>query len=608
MRNERQLIQRILWFIGGLLLFGGALLSPIADAQVAVPTPLPLYFLPDARTNRAYTSNTLALTNDGRTLLATNMLNGTVSFISVIVANQGQVKAEVPVGRDPRGLALTADSSRVVVVNRGDNTLSIINVADQSSDGTIPVGGALPYAIVIPNNETAYVSLEGSNEIVVVSLSARRVIQRIRVPLRPYGLALWGDVLYVTHFGTGRVSLIYLPAGRVIETISTGVDVGTSPMIEPDITRGIAYLPQTRSNTQNANLTFDSIVFPIVNVLDLRNMTLQPQSRITLDTADRPVNMPFALALDRFRNWLFVANAGSDDLSVIDLNTGLARAHFDVGANPRGLLLNRDNSFLFVHNVLDSTITVIDTNRMEAVDVLPISNPVVPVDILLGAQFFHSAVDSRLSAEHWVSCANCHFDGLPDGRTWRGFADGPRNTPALFNLIETAPYNWSATWDEIGDVELKVRDLQAGTGLIEDFPVSDALGSPHAGLSPDLDTLVLYLASLQTPANPNSPDTPQAQRGAQVFEEQGCAECHVGPAGTNLQAYDVGTGDPALEKRGQVFDTPSLRYLWLTGPYFHDGSAIFLRDVFTLPGRHRLIQTVTPEDIDALVAFLFSWQ
>ncbi len=608
MRTERQLIQRFMLFIGVMLFFSIALIIPIADAQVATPTPLPLYFLPDARTNRAYTSNTLALTNDGRTLIASNMLNGTISFISVITANQGQVQVEIPVGRDPRGLALTADNSRVVVANSGDNTLTVINALDQSLVGTIELGGSMPYAIVIPDNETAYVSLQGSNEIVTVSLSGLRVTQRIRVPVRPTGLMLWGDSLYVTHFTTGRISLIYVPGGRVVETVNTGVDIGASAMIEPDVTRGIAYLPQTRSNIQNTNFTFDTIVFPVVNVLDLHNMTLQPQSRIALDTADRPVNMPFTAALDRFRNWLFVANAGSNDLSIIDLNTGLARAHIDVGANPRGLLLNRDNTFLFVHNVLDGTITVIDTNRMEAVDVLPISNPVVPVDILLGAQFFHSAADSRLSADRWVSCANCHFDGLSDGRTWQGFADGPRNTPALFNLIETAPYNWSGTWDEVADVELKIRDLQAGTGFIEDFPVSDALGSPHAGLSPDLDTLVVYLTSLQTPTNPNSPDTALAQRGAEVFEEQGCAECHVGPAGTNLQAYDVGTGASPLEKRGEVFDTPSLRYLWLTAPYFHNGWASNLREVFTLPGSHRLIQTVTLEDIDALVAYLFSWQ
>jgi YVTN family beta-propeller protein len=172
--------------------------------------------------------------------------------------------------------------------------------------------------------------------------------------------------------------MIYLPQGQVVSTASTGGDTGLSQAIELDITRGIAYLPQTRSNAQNEHLTFDTTVFPVINVMDLRGLRLERRTRITLDTADRPVNMPFALALDRFRNWLFVANAGSKDVSVIDLNTGLARSHIEVGANPRGILLNRDGSFLFVHNVLDGTITVVETRNDRIVDVLPISDLSIP--------------------------------------------------------------------------------------------------------------------------------------------------------------------------------------------------------------------------------------
>jgi YVTN family beta-propeller protein len=335
--------------------------------------------------------------------------------------------------------------------------------------------------------------------------------------------------------------------------------------------------------------------------MDLRGMTLERRTRITLDTADRPVNMPFALALDRFRNWLFIANAGSNDVSVIDLNTGLARSHIEVGANPRGILLNRDGSFLFVHNVLDGTITVVETRNDRIVDVLPISDLSIPVDMLIGAQLFHSAADPRLSTSSWISCANCHFDGQSDGRTWQGLADGARNTPVLYNLLETAPYNWSGTWDELADVELKIRTLQAGEGLIEELEVSDALGEPHAGLSLDLDTLVVYLTTLQAPvSNPNQFDAEVLERGTEVFEEQGCATCHIGPAATSLQSYAVGS-DPDVR-----YDTPSLRWLWLTAPYFHDGSAATLYDVFRLPGVHQLIQTVSGEDIDALVSYLLS--
>lgn len=598
----RILVLGILLIVLGLVLtlpFSG-----LVGAQQE-PTPFPLYALPDARLTTATSSNTLALGRDNRTLVAANMLNNTISVFS---ATQNQLIAEIPVGLDPRTIALTVDGTRAVTANRGDDTLSIINIADPLAPvvTSISLGGALPYGVVVDDSDMAYVSLEGSAEIVVVDLGSASVRGRIAVPPFPAGLAVWGDFLYVTHFWSGQISLIYLPQQRLIATANTGLDTGLSQAIEIDVTRGLAYLPQTRSNAQNTHLTFDTTVFPVVNVLDLRGLASQRTSRITLDTADRPVNMPFAVALDRFRQYLFVANAGSDNISVIDLNTGESRGQIPVGANPRGILLNRDNSKLFVHNTLDGTLSIIETRNLTVDDEIPISDFNIPVDTLIASQLFYSAADPRLSAQNWISCANCHFDGLSDGRVWQGFPNGPRNTPTLFSLLDTPPYNWSATWDELDDAELKIRELQGGTGLIEAPSVSPGLGDPHAGLSLDLDVLATYLSGIAGPPTVAPVDTALVERGQQVFDEQSCGDCHTGTIGTNLQPYDVGTGTSSAEKAGTTFDTPSLRWLWLSAPYFHDGSASTLHDVFMLPGKHQLIQSVSPEDIDALVAYLLT--
>jgi YVTN family beta-propeller protein len=315
--------------------------------------------------------------------------------------------------------------------------------------------------------------------------------------------------------------------------------------------------------------------------------------------------MPFASALDRFNQRLYIANAGSNDVSVIDLNSGQARAHVDVGSNPRGILLNRDNSLLYVHNVLDGTLTTIQTSDFQVANVLPITNLNIPIEVLLGAQLFHSAEDPRLSTDGWLSCATCHFDGLSDERVWLGFPDGPRNTPLLYALPETVPYNWSGTWDEVADAEVKIRWLQAGEGLLEGTP-NPPQGNPHAGLSPDLDVLTTYLLSLRPPTDAPLLDVDTVARGAEVFTELECDTCHVGSAGTNLQAYDVGTGLSPVEQHGTIFDTPSLRWLWLSPPYFHDGSAVRLRQVFELPGTHQLVYDIPAEDIDALVVYLLS--
>jgi YVTN family beta-propeller protein len=577
-----------------LLCLAVGLTAPVMaqDNAQPGPTPLPIYALPDARLTRSMSTNTIALAEDNRTLAAANTLNNTVS---IVLPTQGQLVAEIPVGADPRTVAFFAEDQQVVVANRGDGTLSVIELETQRVT-TIPLGGVWPYGVVV-DGTTAYVSLQGSDAIAVVDLIAAAVTDYIPVPDAPTGMTLWGDFLYVAHFWSGQVSLVYLPQAAVITTVSTGVDTGLFQAIEMDITRGIGYLPQTRSNAQNASLTFDTTVFPVVNVIDFRDMSINRRARIGLDTVDRPVNMPFAAALDRFRNWLYVANAGSNNISVVDLNTRLLRAHIDVGANPRGILLNRDGSVLFSHNALDGTLSIIETRTLEVTDQLPISDFNIPVDTLVAQQLFYSAADPRLSADSWISCGNCHFDGMSDGRTWMGFAGG-RNTPSLYGLLETAPYNWDASWDELADVELKIRSLQAGTGLIPSDAVSPALGDPHSGLSLDLDVLASYLSTLPGPANPITPDPALVERGQEIFDDQNCAECHVGTVGTDSQRHDVGTGGE--------FDTPSLRWLWVSAPYFHDGSAVTLGKVFMMPGDHNLIQSLPAEDIDALVSYLLT--
>jgi YVTN family beta-propeller protein len=592
----------LLVFGFGLLVLGLVTAVPVAIAQQA-PTPFPLYALPDTRLSSAVSSNTLALGKDNRTLVAANMLSNTISIIAL---GNIEKRAEIAVGQDPRSVALTNDNNRAVTANRADGTLSVVDLVSLQTETPIPLNGLYPYGVVVAENDVAYVSLQGSGEVVAVDLNQREVVRRVSVPDSPAGLALWGDFLYVTHFWSGQISLIYVPSFQVAATISTGLDTGLSQNIVVDVLRGLAYVPQTRSNAQNPDLTFDAIVFPVVNQIDLRSLTVNRRARIALDSADRPVNQPFAAALDRFKQLLYVANAGSDSVSVIDLTTGLARAHIPVGPNPRGILLNNDNTLLLVHNGLEGSLAVIETRDLSEVDTLPITDLNIPVDTILAQQYFYGASRSRLSYNNWVSCANCHFDGLSDGRVWQGFADGPRNTPLLFNLPETFPYNWSASWDELADVELKIRWLQSGRGLIPAETVNEPLGNPHAGASVDLDVLASYLASLQGPPARASTNPELVARGQIIFEQRQCAVCHTDAVFTDLQKHDVGTGTSSAENAGSEYDTPSLRWLALSAPYFHDGSAATLRDVFLLPGAHQLLPDATLADIDALVAYLLT--
>jgi cytochrome c peroxidase len=99
-------------------------------------------------------------------------------------------------------------------------------------------------------------------------------------------------------------------------------------------------------------------------------------------------------------------------------------------------------------------------------------------------------------------------------------------------------------------------------------------------------------------------------RGQVLFEDQalGCLECHPPPLYSDLQAHDVGTAT-AGEKIGSAYDTPSLRGLYGSEPYFHDGSAVTLLETLTRPSpgsEHDLTALLTDSELQELLHYLLA--
>jgi cytochrome c peroxidase len=140
----------------------------------------------------------------------------------------------------------------------------------------------------------------------------------------------------------------------------------------------------------------------------------------------------------------------------------------------------------------------------------------------------------------------------------------------------------------------------------------------------ELDALAVYLNTLQPLTSPlRKPDgsLPKAAiEGAVVFQQAGCAVCHTSPRFTDRLMHDVGTGEPfhdnpsgkgqkVAETMGTSFDTPSLRELWLTAPYLHDGRAMTLGDVlvaFNNNDKHGTTAHLSGTELFALEAFLLT--
>ena len=59
-----------------------------------------------------------------------------------------------------------------------------------------------------------------------------------------------------------------------------------------------------------------------------------------------------------------MVNAGSNDISVIEVSTKKGLAHIDVGDHPRGIVLSPDETTLYANNTLSGSISVIDPTGM----------------------------------------------------------------------------------------------------------------------------------------------------------------------------------------------------------------------------------------------------
>jgi YVTN family beta-propeller protein len=578
-----------------------------------------------------------------------------------LVDTLGQVAlAEVPVGVDPRTVAVDDAGARAYVANRGSGSISVVDLAARQVITEVTVGDR-PYGTVLdPGGEWLFVAEQGVDRLAVFDTGSLERVAAVSVADRPSGLAISDDgrTLYVTHLLSNTVSVLkvrpftlYLPAifraagasayagkaqagsaslvprfARLSLQQSSAIrlwpdsNLVQSIVLSPD--GGRAYVPHTRSNTASRALTFDTTVFPLVSLIDPATQQHLIGQQIDLGTLDPPgVGLPFDAAVTPGGDELWVVNAASNDLSVIDLVGKQLAAHIEVGDNPRGIVLSPDGSLAYVNNTLAGTVSVIDTAAYVVTDVITVTDIPLPPTLLNGKRLFHSSDDPRMARAQWISCNTCHFEGEHDGRTWFfGFA-GPRNTTSLLGMVETYPLRWSGEWDESADAEFANRKENFGSGLIDGdmnctgFP-PDCLPphAPNQGRSYDLDCLAAFMDALSVPLSPahahGEPLSEAELRGQVIFSDPalGCVSCHPPPLYTDQQMHDVGTAT-LDEKIGPEYDTPTLRGLYDSAPFFHDGSAATLYAAITYPSpgsEHDVSGLLTEGQIQDLIAFLMA--
>jgi DNA-binding beta-propeller fold protein YncE/mono/diheme cytochrome c family protein len=534
--------------------------------------------------------------------------------LSVYDTRDGQLKCRADVAADPYGVALAPDERTVYVVSGITRTLTALDTDTLSPRATAVLPREPRGVLASPDGRRVFVShLAGA------PLSAVQVGETLRpvvLPELPIPVEHDGAGSRVEPLPSQAWSLALEPrSARVVVPFMvsrTGREV-------PVVQRLDAYGAGSVEPERGEKTSFTVAVFDPAR--DLWEAVHSRRAMSARAIAGSP-RVPAAVAVRPGDGTVFVASMGTGEVlptivarsapaSVPVATTGPARhppmleglegrrgprprgrTSLGVGVSPAealaltapcGVAVTRDGAVLAYSQVEHAVEFRGPGGRLRT----STGMETLAGDVARGRRLFYTANDPRLSSGG-LSCGGCHPDGRDDGLTWF-LSHGPRQTPTLAGRLVT-PFNWVGSARSVEANIAQTIHRLGGTGIT----------------IMEVDALAAYLQrGLVVPQLPAARVTAEVTRGRELFHGvAGCNTCHdPGRNFTDGQLHEL--GGLRSDDVDRQFDTPSLRYVNATAPYFHDGRYASLRAMLTDPS-HRMghVEVLSPHDVDALTAYL----
>ncbi|MCH9654408.1 MAG: beta-propeller fold lactonase family protein [Planctomycetes bacterium] len=571
------------------------------------------------RVNAGQSNSLMDISTDGKLLACSNRDNGSVSIIDL---QSHKLLSEIKVGKHPEGVSFLGKTHLLATAVYDEDLVLFLDADTGKQIGQTEVFDE-PYGIVsTKNGKKIFVTLDYPGRIVEIDTNSKKITREFSSGKHLRGIAISNDDqnLFTTEYYTALVRQIDLASGSTIDEWPGGSTDNLSRQITLHPHRAKAYLPHIRSRITVAHGA--GSIFPIVSIVDTKSGEGKRRRKIPMDSFQgaRVTSNPWDTAITPDGKTFFVVFAGTDDMFVCnviddDYRELTFRASLRLGHNPRAVRVAPNGKTFYVYNALDFNVVAYDTRTLRPQAIIDVASNPLGEEILLGKRLFYTALQP-MSSRLWISCASCHPDGQPDGKTWHN-PEGLRNTQSLAGMAWTHPIHWSADRDEVQDFEHTIRGpLMQGKGLVRGR-INPSLDAPNSGLSRALDAMAAYSNTHQFTLSPHAKKglNPSAKRGRTLFfsKQTQCANCHTGPFLTDsvpskkFIRHDVGTAvDNPGEEMGPAYDTPTLLGVYRTAPYLSHGKAQTLEEVFTKynhDDKHGKTSQLSKQDISDLAEF-----
>jgi YVTN family beta-propeller protein len=249
------------------------------------------------------------------------------------------VLATIPVGANPSAVAVNIATGVAVVANRGDNTVSLIDLASNTVTNTIPVGTAPMGVAVDSERNVAIVVNNGSNDISIINLATASVVATLASPTTP-GAA-----------GSCQPAL------------------GADPAIANQTVRAVAVNPLT-GLALVANACANA-----ATVVDLNTNTIAGTVTGTSAGLGIGTGANTAVAVEPRLDWAILTPGGAGSVAIVDLTRRSVVANFTLPTTFRGIAMNSESARALVTDPTSSNAQLFSlTDQL----VTPIPLPSIP--------------------------------------------------------------------------------------------------------------------------------------------------------------------------------------------------------------------------------------
>jgi YVTN family beta-propeller protein len=569
----------------------------------------------------------LVLSPDEKYLYVSCLYDHQVDIISL---ERKKVVDSIQTGIEPYGVMTSQDGKKLFVSNFRSGNLQVFNLKDKKLVKEVPLGDRPRSITITSKGDKLYIPLYLEAKICVVDLKNYDVVKTIQLQNSPDLL----DRKKSQGIPNTLEQLVIAPDGKT------------------------AWIPHLLTNVDTP-IHFQETIFPAVSVIDTVNdqELIEQRKELfeemnVLDSKNETmiVSNPYDVAFSKDGSKAYVVMSGSEDLVVFDLKRGgnatqiLRRMK---GNNPRGIVVNDEGTTAYVHNAMSHDLSIIDLGGSSPyARVKQTTEPISlikkdPLSELVreGKTIFYSANSDEFATDitgnNWMSCASCHSNGEINGLTLMT-PKGQRNVPSNVLTTKTGLFMWDGSRDDFTDY---IHTVQGEMGGMMDF-------DPSAPLPPEVkhmyDAMFAFLDqpdSFPVPKSPYRNDdgslSNKAKAGELLFNGKGnCLSCHGGEFLTDSTLavnaegalttdrveflHNIGTAnkwdqDSDGDARGAYknprkkgsYDTPTLRGVWATAPYLHDGSAKTIEEAI-IKHKNNSIPTLSDEEIQSIAEYVRS--